>query len=281
MNKRQKPVIWALFDDGNGSWNKLGCDNIYSFGINDNPSWKNYFKIDLSITNLNLMKQLQEIAEITGKPDIIIAHPPCESWSNADVQRRAYRDIKALNHRDMDSVLMEVYSYHTYSNLNADVYESGKRHLLRSADKQIGRCLLGIGTACATASIIKEFHPLLAIVENPQSSKIWEFIPRMTRLNFAELRTTYYSNWNNDFTTKPTTFGYWHGDCFEDGQLRDVFLNFPKEKTEYKPNGKSISFSKKGYVSMTYDKKSAVPHELIEWLYKCVTDWYDEYVRLS
>lgn len=55
-----KKVIWALFDDGYGSWHNLNQDEytIISIGINSND-WENYHQIDLRLSNPNLVKQLR------------------------------------------------------------------------------------------------------------------------------------------------------------------------------------------------------------------------------
>ena len=99
-----KKIIWCLFDDANGSWNKFSRErekeHYISIGINDND-WDNYYKIDLSIQNDKLITELEKLP----KPDIIVASPPCESWSIADNQRRLWskqvgRMIEVFTYQD-------------------------------------------------------------------------------------------------------------------------------------------------------------------------------------
>lgn len=89
-------IVWCLYDDANGSWNKYSKEQnentFISIGINNND-WDNYYKIDLSIQNENLIKELWQLP----KPDIIVASPPCESWSIADNQQRLWREQKGNN----------------------------------------------------------------------------------------------------------------------------------------------------------------------------------------
>lgn len=54
---------------------------IHSIGINKKRFPEKYFykyhQIDLSLSNPNLIEQLKNLQH----PDIILASPPCESWS--------------------------------------------------------------------------------------------------------------------------------------------------------------------------------------------------------
>ena len=86
MNK----VVWALFDSGNGCYKQAvkkyyGDDvKIISIGIDIENKNTDFLNLDLSDTSeyfgeSNLFKELDNLP----KPDIILASPPCESWSNA------------------------------------------------------------------------------------------------------------------------------------------------------------------------------------------------------
>lgn len=278
---KDTPVIWALFDDGNGSWNKLGVDNIYSFGINDNPDWKNYFKVDLSVSNLNLLEDLDKIAKITGKPDIIIAHPPCESWSVADNQRRTFRDIKRLSDWNNKALQIEVLSHDSIRDLNEFVNVKNQKHLLRKPNKQFGRFLIGLGTAYAVKIIQEYYEPAITIIENPQTSKIWDFYRAMSDRWSYRPNLTYYNKWNNNYTPKPTIFTIdYHYDYYCNcAAVPDIY--FPAETTKYTPNKKTLTFGRNGTVSMSYDQKSSVPKELVEWLYKELMIKWGLYYRIK
>lgn len=78
-------IIFALFDDGKRSYFNALKDNpkykVISIGINKkHQENENYKIIDLRISNEKLFEELDKLA----KPDIILASPPCESWSQAD-----------------------------------------------------------------------------------------------------------------------------------------------------------------------------------------------------
>lgn len=86
-------IVWALFDSGNGCYtqaaklyNESNGDviNIYPIGI-DIESKNNHF-INLNLADYSRMfgdnKLFDELDKLP-KPDLIIASPPCESWSVA------------------------------------------------------------------------------------------------------------------------------------------------------------------------------------------------------
>lgn len=261
MNDK-KPVIWVLYDDGYGSWNKRGFSNVYSLGINDN-NWNNYFKVDLSTINMNLKKDLWKIAKITGKPDYIVAHPPCKSWSNADNTRRLFRGCETES--ITETMYIKVFTKNKITILNEQAYFRGNKHLLRDYGKQHGRFLNGLGTATAVQVIIEEFTPLAFIIENPETSTIWDYYQENGWYLFH--KKTYYNNWDNSFTPKSTIFA------------SNFIFSFPKEMYRYKPNKKTMSYSRVGSVSLSYDKKCMVPAPLVDYLYNQLLNHYEEHNR--
>lgn len=68
---------------------------VHSFGINDVnfPESQKFFyhKVDLSLNNINLVKELK----LFPHPNIILASPPCESWSGADCDGKMLRSISS------------------------------------------------------------------------------------------------------------------------------------------------------------------------------------------
>lgn len=188
MNKLN---IWCLFDDCYGSWNKFSKDkedNYISIGINDND-WSNYYKIDLSIQNDKLIKQLEKLP----KPDIIIASPPCESWSIADNQQRLWRKQQGNN--------IEVFTKQDIENNNKIMCKNRYRDYY----KQWKTTLNGISTTLGLLKVIEHFKPLIWVIENPQSSKIWEFINENVGLSGFRNKA-YYNAYDINFTKKPTIF---------------------------------------------------------------------------
>ncbi len=130
----ENKIVWALFDDGVGSWTKKNIDGfeIHSIGIKD-KDWKNYHKIDLSITNCDLIKQLNKLP----KPDIILASPPCESWSWADGVGQMQKEIN-----DNQWVIK-----------NKNYYDNHNRSFINKEKQRI----LGHATASGLIHIINTF----------------------------------------------------------------------------------------------------------------------------
>lgn len=222
-------TIWALYDDGVGSWQHSGYDrnefNIISIGINDN-NWDNYKKIDLSLTNYNLIKELEKLP----KPDVIVASPPCESWSIADNQQRLYRN---------SNINGEIKFFR-----EKDILENNiKMHKNRKRDyfKQWRTTLIGFETCLSTNLIIKHFNPQIFIIENPQTSKLWEFIEIFGTINGIK-NIAHYNSYNNDYTKKPT--------CF----YSNLSLNLKHE---------NLKSCKKWECVSGYNIRSSIPKELI------------------
>lgn len=218
-------VIWALYDDGYGSWNKLNKDNIISIGINDN-NWNNYKKIDISLNNHNLIKDLKKLP----KPYTIIASPPCESWSIADNQQRLYRKSDKNN--------ITLFNKNDINRNNEMMHKCRKRDYY----KQWRTWLLGASTALALNQIIEYFKPEVWIIENPQSSKIWEFLD-----NFGTVKgirnVAHYNVYDYNFTKKPT--------CF----LSNINLELKKGKVKSCKKWSEIS---------GYTLRAAIPNGLIK-----------------
>lgn len=223
-----KKIIWCLFDDANGSWNKFSKErekeHYISIGINDND-WDNYYKIDLSIQNDTLITELEKLP----KPDIIVASPPCESWSIADNQRRLWR--KQVGR------MIEVFTYQDELE-NRKIFNNGKRDYY----KQWRTTLNGISTILGTLKIIDYFKPKYWVIENPATSKIWEFINENVKLEGFKNKA-YYNAYNIEFTKKPTIF-------FSNLELKLKLDNIKQIRKWEEHTG--------------YDTRSSIPKELLK-----------------
>ena len=224
-----KKIIWCLFDDANGSWNKFSKErekeHYISIGINDND-WDNYYKIDLSIQNDKLITELEKLP----KPDIIVASPPCESWSIADNQQRLWREQQGNN--------IKVH-------LKSDIEHNNKTmHPTRKRDyyKQWRTTLNGISTILGTLKIIDYFKPKYWVIENPATSKIWEFINENVKLEGFKNKA-YYNAYNIEFTKKPTIF-------FSNLELKLKLDNIKQIRKWEEHTG--------------YDTRSSIPKELLK-----------------
>lgn len=243
MNKK---IIWALFDDGYGSWNKSINSNdeydIYSIGIIENE-WINYHNIDLSIANSNIIKELSKLP----KPNIIVASPPCESWSHADVVYRCFRKC------DENAIYM--HNEHFYLE-NCDKVK--RNYLSQQMRRLIGEC-----TALGLVKIIDYFQPEIWVIENPTSSKLWNYLENFGTIDIKNGITNkcYYNCYDVSFSKKNTTF------------LSNMKLNLKKlhviPGAEFQVRTKNDSF-KWGKIGggKSYNEKSKIPEKLIQDLKK-------------
>jgi hypothetical protein len=198
--KNTKLIIWALYDDAESSY-KQGIEKffhgqfeVHSVGINNIKFEKSdfyfYHLIDLSLSNFNLINQLKDLP----KPDVILASPPCESWSGADCAGKMFRSID----KNGNWIVMNSHYYEEYNKKAHPV----KRRFF--SQKERGR-ILGESTIGATIEIINHFKPKVWVIENPQTSKSWEF--QKYHWNFEGIETlAYYSSYDPNFSLKPTIF---------------------------------------------------------------------------
>lgn len=246
-------VIWALFDDGNSSYQKAITKNfnqdeqkqfiVVSIGIkdlkdinfvqNENSIYK---QIDLSLTNPNLFEQLKQLP----KPDFILASPPCESWSKADCNGIMFKELnleKTIT--DEDTSIWKIRNKRYYDEYNKHCKPNKKRWFVQ---KEISR-LLGVSTIGATIAIINFFKPKIWVIENPATSKTWEFQKKHWNFNgFHNL--TYYYNYDVNYSKKPTIF------------KSNIKMNLLKKNL-------NSNFNKNHCAKGSYDKRSSIPEDLI------------------
>lgn len=89
----KKMIVWALFDSGNGSYTKAiktlneakeANIDVYPIGIDIEHKNSHFIELDLAdYKRLFGDNTLFDTLDKLPKPDLIIASPPCESWSNA------------------------------------------------------------------------------------------------------------------------------------------------------------------------------------------------------
>src|SRR5690625_1149337 len=87
-------IVWALFDSGNGSYTKVANEHfkddmdIYPIGIDIENKNDHFIKLNLAdYSYLFGDNKLYDTLDGLPKPDLIIASPPCESWSVASAMR--------------------------------------------------------------------------------------------------------------------------------------------------------------------------------------------------
>ena len=233
----KKFIVWALFDDGYSCWgnacNKL--DNVICYCIG-NGDFKHLgdknikVPLDLSLTNPNLIKELSKLP----KPDVILASPPCESWSIADCGGRMIKDIGT------EYLLVRNKDY--YDSYNDTSYKNKKRDFLQKETSFIN----GINTVGATIKIIEYFikkdiiDTQFWVIENPTTSMIWQYID-LHHCFGGIYNKTYYSTFDRHFSLKPTTF------------LSNINLHLKQDKK---------SGNKEHINKNSYDVRSKIPKKL-------------------
>ncbi|ADE19901.1 cytosine-specific DNA modification methyltransferase [Mycoplasma crocodyli MP145] len=181
----------------------------------------------MSITNPNLIKQLSELPN----PDIIFASPPCESWSGADCSGRMFKGIDNVG-------LWKVANSKYYDEYLKTCHPVKRRYFQQ---KETGR-LIGEGTVGGSISIIKHFKPKVWVIENPATSKSWEF--QEEHWNFSgKLNKTYYSSYDENYSLKPTIF------------KSNLTFNLKTERRT--ANNSHMSHG-------SYARRSSIPDELIK-----------------
>lgn len=161
-----KMTVWALFDSGNGSYtkgvtalNSSGGANIDIYPVGIDIENKNNHFINLNLADYNRLfgdNTLFDELDKLPKPDLIIASPPCESWSNASAMSEGNACWKQEDLSDSLFAPQREASMFTIRN-NSD-YD--KAFINYQYDRQFMKRVNGELTAFNTIEIIKRYEPL-------------------------------------------------------------------------------------------------------------------------
>lgn len=186
-------IVWALFDSGNGCYAQAakvfpGID-LYSIGLDIERKHDHFISLNLAdYSHLFGDDRLFEILDGLPKPDLIIASPPCESWSVAS----AMKDGNASWKQEKGDGLFEpqiplsrftIRDYRDYDNYQFKPEKS----LLNRINGEL--CTFN------TIQIIKRYDPSIYIIENPAGSRMWEYIERVLGFEIPYDNLTYYNNY--------------------------------------------------------------------------------------
>ena len=85
-------IVWALFDSGNGCYaqsaKKFEDIEIYSIGLDIEKRHDHFISLNLAdYSHLFGDDRLFKTLDTLPTPDLIIASPPCESWSVASAMK--------------------------------------------------------------------------------------------------------------------------------------------------------------------------------------------------
>lgn len=242
-------VIWALFDSGNGCYKQVGDTideiEIYSVGLdveNKNSHFLNQNLADYS--RLFGSKDLWNSLDTLPKPDLIIASPPCESWSVASAMYEGNACWKREQLTDWEESRKEI---SPFTIRDIDDYDGYQYNPLTQVIKRVN------GELCALnlTEIIRRYKPKYWVIENPELSKIWEYLPRVLGFELPFENKVRYSNYGYEID-KPTRFS------------SNVWLNLDyarRVKTE--KNFKDIR---------GYNERSNIPLELVREIFTQILD---------
>ncbi|MEK4085632.1 hypothetical protein [Psychrobacillus sp. FSL K6-1415] len=199
-----KIVTWALFDSGNGCYFN-GASNfanieVYSIGL-DIENKNNHF-INLNLADYSYLfgdKTLYETLDNLPKPDLIIASPPCESWSVASAMDKG----NACWKQEQGDSLFEPQT--PLSRFTIRDYKDYERYQFKP-EKSLVKRINGELCTVNLIQIIKKYNPTYFIIENPASSKIWDYIEKILGFEIPYENLTYYNNYDDYPVKKPTKF---------------------------------------------------------------------------
>lgn len=200
-------IVWALFDSGNGCYAQVAKEftelEIYSIGL-DYLNKNNHF-INLNLADYSYLfgdNTLFNTLDKLPKPDLIIASPPCESWSMASALRGGNASWKKEDLSDSLFIPQTEPSAFTIRS-NADYLESYNN---LKYERQFIKRVNGELTIFNTIQIIRRYNPKFFIIENPANGKMWEYIREIIDFEIPFDNLTRYNNYDYPLQ-KPTKFG--------------------------------------------------------------------------
>lgn len=252
-------IVWALFDSGNGCYkqaiNRYFKEwDVYSIGIDIENKNNNFINLNLADTSeyfgeSKLFKELDKLP----KPDIILASPPCESWSNASAMLSGNVCWYTESTRTMfgQEFVSNDFTIRTRQQLETKNDTPFKKHWWKTVYSRLN------GELCAfnTIRVIERYKPTIWVIENPQSSRIWKYFRQIQDFHGIK-NIAHYSAYSNKYSKKPT--------CFYSNRMFN--LKTTQEKSELTFQG----LGDKG-ISRSYNVRSEIPLELIkDVLEQCV-----------
>ena len=247
-------IVWALFDSGNGCYKRSADEiddiEIYSIGL-DIENKNNHF-INLNLADYSRIfgdNTLFDTLDELPHPDLIIASPPCESWSVASAMKNGNACWKR---EDVSDSLFEPqtplsrFTVRNYTDYDGTQFKQDK-----SLIKRIN------GELCTfnTIEIIRKYNPKYYIIENPAHGRLWEYVDKILGFKIKFDNFTYYNNYDYPIS-KPTKF------------KSNVNLNL---KSENIPN--DVIFNS-GF-SRDYNERSNIPKKLVDEIFSKISKMED------
>ncbi|HII3690452.1 TPA: DNA methyltransferase [Pasteurella multocida] len=238
-------VVWALFDSGNGCYTQAAkhFDNIEIYSIGIDIEGKNDHFINLNLADYSRMfgdNKLFDTLDNLPRPDLIIASPPCESWSVASAMWGGNASWK----QETGAINKELSKFTIRNSIDYDL-----PHVQFKYERSFPNRINGELCIYNTIQIIKRYDPKVFVIENPSASRIWHYINDILDFRFNFDNLTYYINYNYPLK-KPTRF--------------KSNINLRSDKPRTKQNVKWGDFSK------NYNTRSNIPIDLVKDIYSSV-----------
>lgn len=235
-------IVWSLFDSGSSCYKQAiekyfpSYDN-YSIGIDKLNKNHNFINLDLAdFKEIFGSTVMFDTLDKLPKPDIILASPPCESWSVASAMRGGnkfyvWEHGKFEPRNDMSIV-----------SKNDGPFKSYPWKVLYTR-------VNGELSAYNTFRIIEKYKPKHWVIENPYSSHLWSYLEKQHGFS-GILNKAHYSAYNDEFPKKATGF------------LCDKYLVLRTTNLKSKI---TIGVNKDGRKQVRdYNERSKIPLELIK-----------------
>ncbi len=257
----KKMTVWALFDSGNGSYfkganslNSSGGANIEIYSIGMDIENKNNHFTNLDLADYGRLfgdNTLFDALDKLPKPDLVIASPPCESWSNASAMENGNACWKR---NDVSDSLFAPQVRPSPFTIRANKdYESA--YINYQYDRQFLKRVNGELTAFNTIEIIKRYRPQFWVIENPAADRLWPYIEDIIGFRIPYKNLARYNNYDYPLQ-KRTIFG------------SNIELNLKnkiiKQDIEWK------NFSK------SYNERSNIPKKLVSEIFEKI---YKEFCK--
>ena len=238
-------IVWALFDSGNGCYSNAAKEiegiEIYSIGIDKENKNSHFINLDLADHNYIFGdKKMFETLDSLPIPDLIIASPPCESWSVASAMAEGNACWKRQSGDSLFEPQKPLSPFTVRDHSDYDNYQFKPRKSLLNRIN---------GELCAfnTIEIIEKYNPRFYVIENPGSSKIFEYIERVLGFNLPFHNKTNYNNYDYPIK-KPTKFA----------SNFNLNLNTENKKAD-------IEFKD---FSKSYNERSNIPIKLVKEIFE-------------
>lgn len=238
-------VIWGLFDSGEGSYAKAieeynhenGTDHqLIPIGLDIKKRRTDFVQLDLATNTLLHKKALWETLDTLPKPDVILASPPCESWSIGSAMAKGNACWKQEDKG--------------YSRFTIRDYKDFEKYQFKPLKSLLNR-LNGELCIYNTINITKRYEPKFYIIENPAYGRIWDYIESVLGFELKYKNMAHYGLYGHP-TAKPTRFS------------GNIELGL---KTNSKTRSK-VAFNH----DKDYNRRSAIPLKLIKDIIKKIEE---------